>query len=59
MRKPIIAGNWKMNKLVDEAVALVEGLKAEVGDVDAVEMVVLPDLYGALCGGQSPGRIQD
>ena len=27
MRKPIIAGNWKMNKTPDEAAALVEALK--------------------------------
>ena len=27
MRKPIIAGNWKMNKTAKEAVALIEELK--------------------------------
>src|SRR6056297_2713337 len=42
MRKKIIAGNWKMNKTVEEAVALVEGLKIELADVTGVEAVVCP-----------------
>ena len=32
MRKPIIAGNWKMNKLPCEGAELVEALKAKVAD---------------------------
>ncbi len=42
MRKPIIAGNWKMNKTVAEAAALVNGLKSELKDVRAVDIVVCP-----------------
>jgi triosephosphate isomerase len=42
MRIPIIAGNWKMNTLVDEAKALVEDLKVRVSDVSDVEIVVCP-----------------
>ncbi len=42
MRKPIVAGNWKMNKTVAEALALVEGIKAELGDVQNVDVVVCP-----------------
>ena len=42
MRKKIVAGNWKMNKTVGEAVALVEGLKLELADVTGVEAVVCP-----------------
>jgi len=42
MRKKIVAGNWKMNKTVGEAVALVEGLKRELADVVGVEAVVCP-----------------
>lgn len=42
MRKKIVAGNWKMNKTVEEAVALVEGLKRELADVTGVEAVVCP-----------------
>lgn len=40
MRKPIVAGNWKMNKTRAEAAALVAGIKAEVGGLNAVETVV-------------------
>ncbi len=42
MRKKIVAGNWKMNKTVEEAVALVEGLKLELADCVEVEAVVCP-----------------
>jgi len=42
MRKKIVAGNWKMNKTIEEAVALVEGLKLELADVVDVEAVVCP-----------------
>jgi triosephosphate isomerase len=42
MRTPIIAGNWKMNTTVAEAVALVEDLKPRVKDVADVEVVVCP-----------------
>jgi len=42
MRKPIIAGNWKMNKTPDEAVQLINDLKPMVSDVDKVEIVVCP-----------------
>mgnify|MGYP006286155521 CR=1 FL=1 len=41
-RKICIAGNWKMNKTVAEARELLQGLKAKVGDVDSVEIVVCP-----------------
>ena len=42
MRTPIIAGNWKMNKNVNEAVDLVRELRRLVLDVEKVEMVVCP-----------------
>ncbi|MEW6229976.1 MAG: triose-phosphate isomerase [Bacillota bacterium] len=42
MRRRIIAGNWKMYKTVDEAVALVEELKGMVADAGEVEVVVCP-----------------
>ena len=42
MRKPIIAGNWKMNKTVGEARELVTALKGKVADVTDVEIVVAP-----------------
>jgi triosephosphate isomerase len=41
-RKLIIAGNWKMNKTVAEALDLVRGLKIEFGNVKEVDVVVCP-----------------
>ena len=47
MRKPIIAGNWKMNKTPSEAKALVAELKPLVKDANATVVVCVPavDLY--------------
>ena len=42
MRKKIIAGNWKMNKTVGEAVDLAEAIKREVGDLRDVDVVLCP-----------------
>lgn len=42
MRKPIIAGNWKMYKTITEARDLVRELKQLLADVDSVEIVVSP-----------------
>lgn len=39
MRKPIIAGNWKMNKTIKEGVEFVAAIKEQVKDTD-VEVVV-------------------
>ncbi len=41
-RKLIIAGNWKMNKTVAEALDLVNGLKRELASVKEVDIVVCP-----------------
>jgi triosephosphate isomerase (TIM) len=40
MRKPIIAGNWKMNKTIAEAKAFVEEVKNVVPDAAVVDSVV-------------------
>lgn len=42
MRRPIAAGNWKMNNNIDESEKLVISLKALVKDVEDVEIVVAP-----------------
>ena len=42
MRKPIIAGNWKLNKTISQAVDLVTELQTLVADVSEVEIVVAP-----------------
>ena len=41
-RKLIIAGNWKMNKTVAEALALVSNLKLELANIREVDIVVCP-----------------
>jgi len=39
---PIIAGNWKMNTTLPEAVALARELKSNLAAVDGVEIVICP-----------------
>ena len=41
-RKPLIAGNWKMNKMVGEGIALVKELMPRVQGLDAVGVAVCP-----------------
>ncbi|MBL7071256.1 MAG: triose-phosphate isomerase [Candidatus Omnitrophica bacterium] len=47
MRRVIIAGNWKMNKTIPEAIELVSGLKRGVADITNIDIVVIPP-YTAL-----------
>jgi len=42
MRRPMIAGNWKMNTTTKEAEALVTGLCGLVADVSEVDIVLAP-----------------
>ena len=42
MRKPIIAGNWKMNNSIPEAIELVNGLKRALANISEVDIVVCP-----------------
>jgi triosephosphate isomerase len=42
MRIPIIAGNWKMNKTIAEAVRFIEAIKEPLAAIAAVEKVVCP-----------------
>ena len=42
MRVPVIAGNWKMNTTVGEAVALVKAMRDELDKVKGVEKIVCP-----------------
>ena len=42
MRRPIVAGNWKMNMTGSEGAELVAALRPLVADVDAVDVVVCP-----------------
>jgi len=47
MRKVIIAGNWKMNKTISEAIELVNSLKRELSKIENIDIVIIPP-YTAL-----------
>lgn len=42
MRLPIIAGNWKMNTTVEEAIELVRGMRDGLDKIEGVEKVLCP-----------------
>ncbi len=42
MRRPLVAGNWKMNGSIKSVRELLEGLKAGAGEVKNAEMAVCP-----------------
>ena len=42
LRKPILAGNWKLNKTIKEALELVTLLKRNIRDTQSVDLVVCP-----------------
>lgn len=42
MRKKIIAGNWKMNKTIEEALELANGVKLDLADCKDVDVVLCP-----------------
>ena len=42
MRKPIMAGNWKMNKTAREGVELVQEMMDDLASIDSVERVFCP-----------------
>ena len=41
-RKPMVAGNWKMNKTFQDAGELLEALKSELNGIESVDLVVCP-----------------
>jgi triosephosphate isomerase len=42
MRRPVVAGNWKMYKTIPEAVEFIQALKLKVMDASHCEIVVAP-----------------
>jgi len=42
MRKPLIAGNWKMYKTINEAIELAVGLKRNLLDFKSVDIAICP-----------------
>jgi len=59
-RRPLIAGNWKMNLTLDEAVSLADGLKRRIGRLRNVDLAISPSFpYIAVIAGRLDGeRIQ-
>ncbi len=53
MRTPLIAGNWKMHKTVDESLALVRNLVPRVRDATDIEVVVAPPFTALQAVGQA------
>jgi triosephosphate isomerase len=42
MRKPLIAGNWKLNNTIDQAKSLATAIKKSVGSNNKVEIIIAP-----------------
>lgn len=42
VRKPLVAGNWKMNRLIEDSVETATSLKSLVSGVTSVEIVICP-----------------
>ena len=42
MRKPVIAGNWKMNNTIAAATSLINELKPLVADAEAEVVICVP-----------------
>lgn len=53
MRRPIIAGNWKMNKTIDQSLDLVTKLKSEVAKVNDLDIVVCPPFTSLFAVGKA------
>lgn len=55
MRKKVIAGNWKMNMLPNEAISFIEGLSSKVENADAEVILCVPytDLFYSLLTAQN------
>ncbi|MCF7871082.1 MAG: triose-phosphate isomerase [Candidatus Omnitrophica bacterium] len=53
MRKPFIAGNWKMNKTAEEAAGLAGKIKENVGNFEEVDILICPPYTSLLAAGQA------
>jgi len=52
MRVPLIAGNWKMNTTVREAINLVSEMRQELGTIDNFEKVLCPPFVSLAAVGE-------
>ncbi len=48
MRRPLVAGNWKMNKTVEEAHELVSSMVPKLREINGVEKVLCPPFVSLL-----------
>jgi triosephosphate isomerase len=48
MRKPVVAGNWKMNKTVEETRSLVYELSLGLRDIKGVDKIIIPPYISIL-----------
>lgn len=53
MRRPIIAGNWKMNETIDQSLDLATKLKSQVAKVNDVDIVVCPPFTSLFAVGKT------
>jgi triosephosphate isomerase len=58
MRTPIIAGNWKMNKTVAEAVALVKEMMPELTAIPGIEKVICPPFTALSAAREAIGQAE-
>src|SRR5258708_37646147 len=59
MRKKIVADNWKMNMLQAEAAEFVKDLLLEIGDMSAVDVVIVPPFTAIAKVVESLGKAQN
>jgi triosephosphate isomerase len=59
MRKKIVAANWKMNMTQAEATAYVQTLLIEIGDLDEVEVVIVPPFTAIAKVTEALGKAQN
>jgi triosephosphate isomerase len=52
MRLPIIAGNWKMNTTVEQAIELVQEMRGRLDKIEGVEKVLCPPFISLMAIGE-------
>jgi len=52
MRLPIIAGNWKMNTTVEQAIELVQEMRGRLDEIEGVEKVLCPPFISLIAIGE-------
>lgn len=52
MRRPIIAGNWKMNKTIDETMKLVDTLREKLSSISEIDIVLFPSFTSLFIAGE-------